>query len=215
MLGDSFDDVLRDELVDRHGRPSADEDLLEDAHLRDLPVGTHVLVEQADLDGDVLGQRVIGETELTVQLVVVGGWTRSELRGKDQPLDDGRQVARPDVPDVVQAVDVEGLDELVFVAEVAVGSGDLSVVAVVAPCRTDCPGLRETRAHPVGRRSNVRVGALSHLEFHGAGHVSSAPVALSEALRRVGQHVAGAGSTRGKNVCLMDSALGFTWGRSL
>ncbi len=52
-----FDDVLRDELST--GRPSAD-DLLEDAHLWGIPpVGTHVLVEQADLDGDVLA-RVIG-----------------------------------------------------------------------------------------------------------------------------------------------------------
>ena len=110
------------------------------------------------------------------------------------------------MPDVVQTVDVEDLDELVFVTEVAVGSGDFAVVAVVAPFRTDCAGLREARAHPVGRRVNVWVGAFGHLEFHGAGHVSSAPVALSEALRRVGQYVAWAGSTCGKNVCLMDGA---------
>ena len=92
-----------------------------------------VFVEQTDLDHDVLRQSVARETELVVELVEVGRRPRAELGGEDAAVHDGGQMASTDVANVVEAGDVEGFDELGLGTEISIGSGDLAVVAILAP----------------------------------------------------------------------------------
>ena len=117
----------------RHGNPCAQSDLLEDTNLGSVSVGPVVFVEQTDLDHDVLRQSVARETELVVELVEVGRRPRAELGGEDAAVHDGGQMASADVANVVEAGDVEGFDELGLGTEISIGSGDLAVVAILAP----------------------------------------------------------------------------------